>query len=330
MELSLGRSHRRLPSLNNVPFTPEVGAVPFPGYRLLRLRGRGGFATVWEADTPTGERMALKFMAAGPNASTTSREVRSIQSVQALDHPALLRIRNVWSMPGAIVIGMDLADASLLDLIHLYLEDLGKPIEPDKICRYLFPVAEALDYLNARTHRVDGRTVGYQHGDVKPNNILLIGEQPLLADYGMATPTSGPVTPCPRAGTIEYCAPEVFAGMLTDRSDQYSLGVTYHVLRTGTFPFPAPPRAAERSESGRLTGYRRPDPDLSNLTPAERPIVGRALSPIPQQRYPGCTEFMLALLPTLGLRAVRDDETNTVQVLPAGPGGSGSRATTFS
>jgi serine/threonine protein kinase, bacterial len=307
--------------------TPEVGAVPFPGYRLVRLRGKGGFATVWEADAPGGKRVALKFMAAGRDATTTSREVRSIQSVQALDHPHLFRIRNVWSLPGYIVIGMDLADASLLDLLQLYLEDLGKHIEPEKVCRYLFPIAEALDFLNTRQHRIDGRLVGFQHGDVKPNNILLIGDHPMLADYGLATPTSGPITPCPRAGTIEYCAPEVFQGTLTDRSDQYSFAVTYHVLRTGTFPFPSAP--SEKAGSSRLRDYKRPEPDLSGLAPAERQAVARALSPIPQQRFLGCTEFMLALLPTLGMRAVRDDETGERRIEPIGPSGSGSKAETF-
>jgi len=283
-------------------FNPEVGAMPFPGYRLLRLRGRGGFATVWESTTPTGERVALKFMSSAA-AGTTSREVRSLQAVKSLSHPSLLPIRQVWSIPGCIVIAMDLAEASLLDLFELYLEELGTFIEFPKLSLHLHTVAESLDFLNARRHRIDGRLVGLQHGDIKPNNILLVNDRPMLADYGLATPTSGTHTPCPRHGTAEYCPPEVFQGYLSDRSDQFSLAVTYHVLRTGLFPFPKPPGVGEA-----LRNYVRPEANLSALSAVEKPIVARAMHAIPQNRYATCLEFMNALLRVNGLQVNRDDE----------------------
>ncbi len=275
---------------------PEVGAVPFPGYRLMRLRGYGGFATVWESDTPTGERIALKFMSSA-NASSTARELRSLQAVQTLDHPNLLKIRQVWSVHGYIVIGMDLADASLLDLHELYVEEFNKLIDPAMLCEHLYQVAQALDFLNTRQHRIDGKLVGLQHGDVKPNNVLLVGDQAKLADYGLATPTSGPTIPCNRQGTAEYTAPEVFLGHLSERSDQFSLAVTYIVLRTGRFPYPEPPRDT-------LKNYVRPEPDLSLLSYAERTVLCRALSPTPQNRYPSCLDLISALMTTLSLKKV--------------------------
>ena len=287
-------------------FQPEVGAVPFPGYRLLALRGRGAFATVWEASTPSGQLVALKFMSSA-TAAQTAREIRSLQSIRELSHDNLLKIRQVWSLPGCIVIAMDLAEASLMDLLEVYLDELGHPIEVKKLAPYLVEVADGLDFLNARKHRIDGRLVGLQHGDIKPNNILLRGDRALLADYGLATPTSGAVTPCPRHGTAEYTAPEVFQGNLTERSDQFSLAVTWHVLTTGTFPYPEPPRDREK-----LRGYVRPDPDLSRLGTAERIALARALSPIPQDRYPTCTELMTGLLAAHGLKADRGEDSKLV------------------
>ena len=287
-------------------FQPEVGAVPFPGYRLLALRGRGAFATVWEASTPSGQLVALKFMSSA-TAAQTAREIRSLQSIRELSHDNLLKIRQVWSLPGCIVIAMDLAEASLMDLLEVYLDELGHAIEVPKLATYLVEIASALDFLNARKHRIDGRLVGLQHGDIKPNNILLRGDRALLADYGLATPTSGAVTPCPRHGTAEYTAPEVFQGSLTERSDQFSLAVTWHVLTTGTFPYPEPPRDREK-----LRGYVRPDPDLSRLGTAERIALARALSPIPQDRYPTCTELMTGLLAAHGLKADRGEDSKLV------------------
>jgi len=279
-------------------FRPEFGAEPFPGYKLLWLRGRGGFATVWEATNPAGERIALKFMSS-QNMASTAREIRSMQAISQLEHPSLLRTRQVWSLAGYIVIAMDLAEGSMLDLMNLYTEEFEKRIEFEKLCLHLMQVAKALDFLNGRRHLVDGRTVGYQHGDIKPSNILLMNDRALLADYGMATPTNGPSTPCPRAGTLDYAAPEVFAGYVTETSDQFSLAVTYHMLRTGGMPYP------KITDSENLKrNFQRPSADLGLLPPEERMIVGRALSPIPTNRFPTCSDFLSALLATQGLQAV--------------------------
>jgi serine/threonine protein kinase, bacterial len=292
-------------------FNFAVGAEPSPGYRLQRVRGRGGFAEVWEAESPNGPHVALKFMPSS-NMSTTARELRSVQSFQSLEHPYIVKTYGMWSVPGYIVINMELAEATLLDLMHLYHDDLGQPIDPAVLCLYLSQVAEALDFLNARRHVLAGRKVGFQHGDVKPNNILLFGDIAKLTDHGLATPTYGPTTPCPRQGTREYAAPEVFLGSLSDFSDQYSLAVTYYALRAGRFPFPPPPKDTSRS-------YNRPLADLSGVTEAERPALIRALAPVPTHRFPNCREFMSALLKSLGLRVEKvDDETHQVRVVREG------------
>jgi serine/threonine protein kinase len=272
---------------------------------------------VWEADAPSGPPIALKFMPSS-NVSTTAREMRSVQSFQNLDHPNIVKTYGMWSVPGYIVITMELAEATLLDLMHLYHDDLGQPIDPAVLCLYLWQVAEALDFLNARKHVRDGRKVGFQHGDVKPNNILLFGDVAKLTDHGLATPTNGPSTPCSRQGTREYAAPEVFLGTITDWSDQYSLGVTYYALRAGRFPYPPPPKDTSRS-------YNRPLADLSGVTEVERPALLRALNPIPSNRFSNCREFMCALMKGLGLRAEAGDESGQIRVVKDTPPKPGSK-----
>ena len=278
-------------------FSPEAGAVPFPGYKLVRLRGRGGFATVWEATDPDGALLALKFMSSN-NGSSTVRELRALRAFTTLTHRHLLPIYDVWSIPGQLVIGMELAEASLLDLMLLYADEFQRPIETDRLLVYMSQAASALDFLNARGHTWEGRKVGLQHGDIKPNNILLVGEVAKLADYGLATPISGAKSPCHRHGTLEYVAPEVIQGYATDTTDQFSLAVTYYVLRSTTFPFPPPPQVEQLSRS-----YSRPPPDLTCVTAAERPPLLRALSPIPQNRYPTCTAFIEALKAATGVKS---------------------------
>lgn len=297
-------SETPLPPRQDQPFEPDTGTIPIPGYRLDRLRGRGGFATVWEAIGPNESRLALKFMSS-QNASATARELRSLQSIQKLSHPRLLRMRQVWSLPGQIVIGMDLADASLLDLFMLYMDEFGRPIDADKVCLYVYQAAEALDFLNARRHAFEGGLVAFQHGDIKPNNILLVGDEAKLADYGLSTPMISAATPCPRQGTLEYAAPEIFQGTLTETSDQFSLAVTYYLLRTGAFPYPMPPRIPPKN-------YTRPAPDLSMIEREEQPILARALAPVPQDRFPTCCEMMNQLLRVQKLEIHRDPERGMI------------------
>ncbi len=279
-------------------FVPEAGAEPFPGFTLVRLRGRGAFATVWESTTPTGELVALKFMSSA-NAQSTSREIHSLQGIQKINHPYLLELHNVRSMPGYIVISMDLAEASLLDLFMLYTDEFDRLIEPEKIILYLSQAAAALDYLNARRHPFDGKTVGFQHSDIKPNNILLLNNEAKLADYGLATPMNGPITPCFRQGTLEYAAAEVFQGTMSDTSDQFSLAVTYHLLRTGSFPFPPPPQQPGRN-------FHRPPPYLLLDNHDEHKAVQRALSATPQDRFPTCSAFIDAVAVANSIELTRD------------------------
>lgn len=291
---------RQIRSTTPGAFALNAGAEPAPGYRLRRLRGRGGFAEVWESTAPGGRpTAALKFMLSS-NTSTTARELRSIQSFIVMDHPYMVKTYGVWSLPGYIVVDMELADATLLDLMLLYNTEFGEHLDPKVLGLYLWQAAEALDFLNARKHLRDGKRVGFQHGDIKPNNILLLGETAKLTDYGLSIPTYGPTTPCPRAGTLDYAAPEVFQGHLTDYSDQFSLAVSYCVLRFGGFPFPKmEPEDVRQS-------FHRPPPDLTFHPPAEQAALLRALSPVPQDRYPGCREMMLAILKSQGLQVGRD------------------------
>lgn len=291
---------RQIRSTTPGAFILNAGAQPAPGYSLRRLRGRGGFAEVWEASAPNGRMAALKFMLSS-NTSSTARELRSIQSLIALEHPYLVKTHSVWSVPGYIVVDMELAEATLLDLMMLYHTEFGENLDPRLLCLYLWQVAEALDYLNSRQHLRNGRRVGFQHGDIKPNNILLLNDTAKLTDYGLAIPTHGPVTPCPRSGTFDYAAPEVFSGHVTDSSDQYSLAVTYCVLRGGAFPFP---RITDAKQ-----GLNRPAPDLSMIPANERQILLRAMSPIPQDRFPGCRDFMQAILKAQGLKVCREDNS---------------------
>jgi serine/threonine protein kinase len=279
----------------------EAGQEPFPGYRLVRLRGRGGFAEVWEATAPNNDRVALKFMPT-TNSNSASRELRSIQAVRRLSHPGLVQIYQVWSTPSNLVVSMELADGSLQDLHEAYHTEYGSLMPINEICHYLWQAAQALDFLNKCQHQEMGRTVGYQHCDVKPGNLLLFGERVKLADFGLTQSSNGLAQGTARAGTPCFAAPEIFRGKLYDRSDQFSLAVTYFYLRTGAMPFANEPTTFDPK-------YVHPEPRLDMLTEAERPIVRKALSPVNHCRWPSCSEFIQQLC-----QAHRNPQSETMPI----------------
>jgi serine/threonine protein kinase, bacterial len=285
--------------------------MPFPGLKLIQLRGRGGFAEVWEAEDPQGDLIAVKFMLS-QNTTSSVKEMRIIQAVQKLKHRHLLRIADVWSIPDYIVVAMELADGSLFDLLDVYLSEYGTPLPAVLVANYLRQAALGLDFLNARRHTFDGRQVGFMHCDVKPSNLLLIGEEVKLADFGLSTPMVALQSAYGRAGTPDFAAPEVHRGHLTASSDQYSLAVSYYLLRTGYFPFPPPPGDFKRAYS-----YNRPAPDLTRVSKGERRVLERALEIEHSGRWPTCTAFMNALTDAVNSPETTTFDTSTEQRVPS-------------
>jgi serine/threonine protein kinase len=263
----------------------------YPGYRLRDLRCRTGSAEVWEADDEGGKSVALKFRPCADSLSA-ARQIRSIQTVRGLGHPLLTQVGRVWCGSGCLVIAMELAEGSLLDLLTAYRTELGTPISPNHVCLLLAQAAEVLDFLNTSQHDVGGRRVAIQHRAVKPSNLLVVGDQVKLSDFGFAVvshssgESSHPVVASP------YDAPEVLQGRVSNWSDQYALAVTYCLLRGDRLPFPEASAAAQ-GDGG------RPRPDLSMLSRAEQPVIRRALAPTPYQRWPSCRELIARLERTI-------------------------------
>ena len=225
---------------------------------------------------------------------SAAQEVRNLLTVSQLSHPHLLPMRQVWADCGCVVAVMELADGSLLDLLEVSLTEFGVPLPADQVCHYLAQAAAALDFLNARRHQLGGLRAGVQHGDVKPSNLLLFGEAVRVCDFGLASLTAADLVTQGRAGTPAYAAPEVFRGQRSRWTDQYALAVSYCELRGGRLPFrDTPDRFRAR--------YVRPQPDLSMVSPAERPVLARALARTPQDRWPSCGDLLARLAAALPL-----------------------------
>jgi serine/threonine protein kinase len=246
---------------------------------------------VWKATNRRGNTVALKFLACD-SPQKTAQEIRALQAIRQLRHPHIVHIEQIWCHLGYVIIAMELAEGSLLDLLGVYREEFGVPMVAEHVCYYLTQIASALDFLNTRQHMIGGQRVALRHCDVKPSNILVFGDTAKLADFSVVTLSTSELWYHRRAGTLDYIAPEVFQGRLGDRTDQYALAVTYCELRGGRLPFTDTPSTFRPD-------YVRPHPDLSMLTPAEQLVIGRALALVPMDRWPTCTEMMEELTASL-------------------------------
>ena len=260
------------------------GVEPYPGYRMTTFLGSGGVGEVWKATTTESGAAALKFVPSVCQLPAT-QEARALQAVRRLEHPHLLPIQNLWSCPGYLVIVMELADGNLLDLLTVYGDELHTPLPPDHLCFFLRQAAVGIDFLNKRHHLVNGQRVALRHCDIKPSNLLVIGNTVKVSDFGLAVQTTSPMWHSRRAGTPAYAAPEIFQGWLSDRTDQYSLAATYYHLRTGELPFAKQVASFDPK-------YVRPMPDLTPFTKLERNVLARAFATVPQDRWPSCSDFL--------------------------------------
>jgi serine/threonine protein kinase len=291
-----------------------VGGEPLAGYRLVARVGRGNFGEVWKAASPGGGHVALKFVSLDSPAADV--EQRALEYVASVRHPNLLALFGWWRLDSYLLIGMELADRTLQARLE-EAQRAGTPGIPfEELLGYLAEAARGLDYLNARRHphpRGVSELVSYQHRDVKPTNLLLVGDGVKVGDWGLLRLLEGPTAEHTAHLTPNFAAPEFFHGRTSSQSDQYSLAVTAYFLHTGHLPFSGDPHDAH---------LHRP-PDLARLGGrAERLAFERALAKNPADRWPGCREFVEALRGA----GVRDyaGTVGEMRHLPSGQPGAGS------
>jgi len=241
-----------------------------------------------------GSPVALKFLPSGEGMAA-SKEIRAITALSHIRHPNLIAIEKIWCQASYLVFEMKLADGNLLDLLDVCKTEFNAALPADQACFYLGQAADGLDFLNSRQHHIDGQLVAIRHCDVKPSNILLFDDKVKLCDFGFSSINTAQLQNHRQAGTLDFTAPEVFQGRISEWSDQYSLAITYCVMRTDCLPFVETPTQF-------TPGYQRPDPDLSMLTSGEKPIIYRALSRVPQDRWPTCKQMILELAKATGSR----------------------------
>jgi hypothetical protein len=254
---------------------------PIKGYQTGHLIGRGGYGEVWKAAAPGGLAKAIKIVYGDANSERVASELRALNRVKDIRHPFLLSLERVEMVSGNLVLVTELADGNLKDVYQTCRTRQLPGIPQDQLLSFCRDVADGLDYMYSEC--------SLQHLDVKPENILVIGNRAKLGDYGLvkhlyerSCSLVGGLTPI-------YSPPELFEGKPTRFSDQYSLAIVYMEMLTGVLPFIATNTAQLAAQH--LKGV----PDVSRLSRSQASVIARGLSKDPAQRFTTCREMIDAL-----------------------------------
>ena len=258
-------------------------------YTLDRELGRGGMATVLLArDLQHDRQVALKVL--HPELASTvggDRFKREIRVAARLQHPNILGILDSGETAG----GQLWFTMPFVEGENAY-ERLQREHQfaPAEALRIAAAAASALDYAHQQ---------GVVHRDIKPDNILLSGDEVLVADFGVARAVSEVQEKLTATGIVvgtpTYMSPEQASGdkSIDGRSDIFALGCVLYEMLAGEPPFKGPNPQATLMR--RFMGPPRPLRPMVSVSPEIEAAIMRALAKDPAQRYATAGELADAL-----------------------------------
>ncbi len=220
----------------------QAGGGDREAFEILDLLGVGAFATTYKARILAPELwneygyeiVALKV----PHAHlrrAIHKEIRLntvlLDRLRKLESKHLVRYLGFEVFRGGISMVMEyVPTGSLRGLLGAI--GSAAPMRP----RQVFHVAEGVLRGLVSIH-----AAGAVHRDLKPDNVLLDGTNPKIADLGVSQILSTGELRHTVAGTILYMAPEILRGDGGSfPADIWSLGVMMYEMATGVFPFGGP------------------------------------------------------------------------------------------
>ncbi|NEV77652.1 bifunctional protein-serine/threonine kinase/phosphatase [Rhodopseudomonas sp. BR0C11] len=260
----------------------------FDGYRIVReLHGSSRSHIYLASDLATEQLVALKIPSADLRDDPDYRKrfmleewaARRIDSPHVLKPCAVQRPRSYLYVAFEYIEGQTLAQW-MIDHPRAELETVRGLIE--QIARGLYAF-----------HRKE-----MVHQDLRPANVLIDRSGTVkIIDFGSVRVAGvaelGPAGGDELLGTVQYMAPEYFAGQGGSAlADQFSLGVIAYQMLTGRLPYGAELARANQALKSRKLRYS-PAADHNAQVPVwvDRALQ-RAVSLEPAKRYPALSEFV--------------------------------------
>jgi serine/threonine-protein kinase len=257
-------------------------------YKIISKLGSGGMAVVYKAHELSLNRIvALKVLSShlSENNEFIKRFEREARAAAKLNHPNIIQIYAIGEEEGIHFFSMEYVKGKTLAEI---IEE-EKKLTYDKAIPIIIQTAEALS--EAHKH-------GIVHRDMKPSNIMVNNNGTVkVTDFGIAYVSQE--TKLTKSGSIigtpEYLSPEQCeAKTIDNRSDIYSLGVTFYELLSGKTPYKADTPVSMLLEivKGNFPPLNEVNPDIPEFI---QKIVEKMMQTKPEDRFNNANELIESL-----------------------------------
>ncbi len=270
----------------------RVGTSIRGKYRIQRILGVGGMATVYAAEHRNGHRVAVKILhpVLSHHKETCARFLREGYVANKLRHAGAVRVLDDdLAEDGAAFLVMELLEGETLRAL---CRRAGGRLP----CRDVLALGhQLLDVLDA------AHAVGVVHRDVKPENLFLTTAGVLkVLDFGIARlEDDGALTTVigTRLGTPAFMPPELALGRTAEidgRTDLWSTGATLFQLLSGQIVHDAPGSAEimvlAATVPARSLGAVAPEVPAPVVA-----LIDRALAFAREDRWPSARAMALAV-----------------------------------
>jgi tetratricopeptide (TPR) repeat protein len=262
-------------------------------YQLINQLGEGAMGSVHRVlDRLTGHIVTLKRLRADapspPDSPADSSGYRLLLAqefrlLSSLRHPNIVSVLDYgFDDDRRPFLTMDLEEGG----VPLTLAGAGQPLNVQ--AELLVQTLRAIAYLHRH---------GIIHRDLKPDNIIVVGAQVKVLDFGLSTSRQAIArNEAGWGGTVYYMAPEVLrGGPSSERSDLYSFGMVALELLSGS--------QAQNGSAGLPSAVdilNTPLPRPTDVLDSRlRPILERLLSKSPDDRYADASEVIDAVAAAL-------------------------------
>jgi serine/threonine-protein kinase len=272
----------------------RVGSVINKKYRLERLIGSGGMASVYEAVHRNGHRVAIKMLHPNLclNPDLRARFLREGYVANKVNHQGAVRVLDDDTTDdGSVFLVMELLKGETLDARW---EGRGSRLPHREVCEHAHQLLDVLAAAHGE---------GVVHRDIKPENLFLTSDGVLkVLDFGIArlnesTGAQGATQTGRMIGTPAFMPPEQALGrsrQIDGQTDLWAVGATMFTLVSGHFV-----HEAETMEEMLVRAGSRLARSVTGVLPSLPPPIGsvidQALAFEKGQRWPDARAMARAL-----------------------------------
>jgi len=256
-------------------------------YEILEKIGSGGMAEVFKGkDHKLNRFVAIKVLKSDYRSDEVfiKKFLSEAQAAAGLMHPNVVNVYDVGQDRGLYYMVMELVEGITL---KDYIEKKGKISAKETVS---ISIQMVTGLQAAHNHHII-------HRDIKPQNIIISKDGKVkVTDFGIARATTSTQTISTSVmGSVHYTSPEqARGGVVDEKSDIYSIGITMYEMVTGHVPFDGDSTVtvALKHLQEQIVSPSEEVPDIPYSLEC---IIMKCTQKNPQLRYHDCASLLVDL-----------------------------------